>query len=209
MLLVELALGLHDPPAPNGRVAELVADDGLDERALHGPPELGPVDGPLGVRPLALLQEEHLARRHPPLVLAGQDLAHGEDVVACSVPLGRPRRVVLVLGERLRQRGLGRGGEAVEPRVDLVQRDGARDALAHELRLGRDNVEDDAEHGRDVRVVQVVRVRAQELCARVWRVSVLRRAAGARASKERPSTHLCAPANVKALLVDLEEGALL
>jgi len=168
VLLVELALGLHDPPAADGAVAELVADDGLDERALHGAPELGPVDGPLGVRALALLQEEHLARRHAPLVLARQDLADGEDVVGRAVALGRPRAVVLVLGERLRQGRLEVRREAVEARVDLVQRHGARDALAHELRLRADEVEDDAEDRRDVRVVQVLRVRAEELRA-TWK----------------------------------------
>lgn len=81
MLLLELALGLEDAPAPNGLDALLVEDERLDERALHACAERAVVDGPLGHDAVAAagLGEERAALVEAEVVLAPEyaaDLAH-------------------------------------------------------------------------------------------------------------------------------------
>lgn len=125
MLLIELPLRIHDPPAPDRRLSELLLDQRLNQRPLHRLPKRSKVDHPLRMRPLSLLKEDLLPRRHSPLIETREDLARREDEVGRAGALRRPRRVVLVLREGVGEVGLFGGWEAVEEGVDFVERDGA------------------------------------------------------------------------------------
>lgn len=131
MLLLQLALGLQDPPTPDRLVSQLVPNDRLDQAPLHRLAQHGPIDRPFRMRRLALLHQQRLLSRDPPPVQTGQDFTSREDVVPCARRRAafrgrgrrRPRGVVFVLGERGRQVRF-----VLQPLIvlaDLMQRDGS------------------------------------------------------------------------------------